>query len=315
MEVFKWVLFGLVMAVLFFGVFPTAIMSWFLYRALLVRRKKEEWARRCSMPSDPIQVELFETGMAWGKEHEACQKSLDMMNEGLHLYAEYFDFGSKKAVIILPGRMESCLYSLYFAEPYQRAGYNVLVIDNRAHGWSDGRYSSLGWNEHRDVMKWAELLRDEHGVESVVLHGCCIGAASAMFTATDPNCPEVVNAMIADGMFPTFRSSFVNHMVKDHHPVFPFTQWICLYVRLFTGADITNDGPVKRIRDLKKPLLMIHSREDIFSLPKDAQMMYDSCSADKKLVWFEHGAHSRIRYANTEVYDQTIIDFLNTLEA
>ena len=55
---------------------------------------------------------------------------------------------------------------------------------------------------------------------------------------------------------------------------------------------------------------MIHSKEDKFSLPEKAQELYDKCSAPKKLVWFDHGAHSHIRINNVLEYDKTIKDFL-----
>ena len=263
------------------------------------------------MPEDPVQRALFDTGMAWAEDYKEALEEVDIYNEGLHLFGRYYDFGADSAVIILPGRMESCLYSLYFAEPYRAAGRNVLVIDNRAHGLSDGRYNSLGHHEHKDVIKWAEFLRDEKGIRDIVLHGCCIGAANAVFTATDKNCPEEVKALITEGMFATFSESFKNHLIKEKKPVFPFKLGFSLIVRLVTGADILHDGPYYRIPALKIPILMLHSREDIFSLPEKAQVLYDRCGSEKKIVWFDRGEHSRIRFADREAYDCAIGDFLS----
>ena len=73
------------------------------------------------------------------------------------------------------------------------------------------------------------------------------------------------------------------------------------------------DGPIKRIGNMKKPILFIHSKEDVFSLPEKAQALYDKCQSEKKLVWFEHGAHSRVRINDPEGYDKAIVDFYTDL--
>ena len=60
--------------------------------------------------------------------------------------------------------------------------------------------------------------------------------------------------------------------------------------------------------------LMLHGKEDIFSLQKKAEDLYEACSSTvKELVWFEKGAHSQLRFSNTESYDQAIELFLRRL--
>ena len=57
---------------------------------------------------------------------------------------------------------------------------------------------------------------------------------------------------------------------------------------------------------------MLHSKEDKYSVPKNAQKLYDLCpSKRKRLVWFDHGAHSMLRITDTEKYDASIKEFLS----
>ena len=84
-------------------------------------------------------------------------------------------------------------------------------------------------------------------------------------------------------------------------------------MKLFTGYDIKKDGPVFRIHKLKKPILMLQSREDKYSLPSRAKDLYDLCTAPKRLVYFRKGAHSHIKINAPEKYDGVIIDFLREL--
>ena len=315
MEWYWIVLIAVVGAFLFFFLIPTLIMSFVLYSVLLVRNKPEKWGRVCSMPEDPECKRMFDLGLEWDAQYKDCKKEVTVTSDGFRLVGEYYDFGARSAVIIISGRTESLLYSYYFAEPFRASGYNVLVIDNRAHGLSEGKVSSLGYKEYRDVIQWSRLLHDELGNESVILHGICIGASVAVFAAVSKECPEYIKAISVEGMYVNFYESFVNHMRHDRPDTktFPIMQEVMLHIRVFSGANVVTDGPLKRIPKLKKPILFLHSREDQYSLPDKAELLYDACTAPKRIVWFDKGLHSRIRINNTEKYDKAISDYLRDL--
>lgn len=300
----------IILAVIFFVILPVPVLSYVLYSILLVRTSPKKWGRECSIPEDEEYKRMFDIGIAWDEQYKQYKQPVEIESDGFHLVGEYFDFGEKKSVIIIAGRMESLLYSYYFAEPYRQLGYNVLVIDNRSHGLSEGKYLSLGFKEYRDILRWGELLHDKFRQESIVLHGICIGSSAALFALCAPECPDYFRAMVAEGMFTTFRDTFVNHMIDGNHPVYPATPFVMAYIRLFGGADVVHDGPIVRITQLKKPILFLHSKEDVFSLPEEVQRVYDKCTSDKELVWFDKGAHSRVRINASEKYDDTITAFL-----
>ena len=300
----------IVIVVIVAGILPTIVISTGIYIALLVRTSKKKWGRECSLPEDEEYHHMYELGLEWGKQYESYMEDVEITSDGFHLVGQYFDFGSDKVVIIIAGRMEACLYSYYFAEPYRASGYNVLVIDNRSHGLSDGTFCSLGFKEYRDIIEWSKFLNKEKGNVSVILHGICIGSSVALFAITDKACPSVISGMVADGMYTTFCESFKNHLIEQHRPQFPFTLMVMALIRIFSGANAMTDGPIKRISKLKKPILFIHSKEDIYSLPEKAQVLYDMCQSKKEISWFDKGAHSRVRINNPDGYDKAIINFL-----
>lgn len=314
MEVWQIVLIVAAGAILVFGILPFPILGLVLYEMILVRTSKKIWNRGPSMPSDVEYSRLYDEGQVWRTAHLSAKEDVHIVNEGLNLYGEYFDFGSKNAVIILPGRMETCLYSDFYAEPYEKAGCNVLTIDNRAHGLSDGRYNSLGHHEHRDVIAWAKFLHEEKGIERIVLHGVCIGCATAVFTVTSPDCPEYVTSMVAEGMFTCFEETYREHIREQGRRYFPIGPIALGWLKLVTGADVVHDGPMNRMKDMRKPILMLHSHEDQYSLPEKAVALYEACaSEDKELVWFDTGTHSRIRIhteENKKRFDEAIGTFV-----
>ncbi|MBO4432602.1 MAG: hypothetical protein J5852_03610 [Clostridia bacterium] len=308
-------LFWIIAAVVFFfGLLPVLILSSIIYTKLLIRTTKKKWGRECVFPDDEEYFSMFKEGLKWDEEYSSYKLTVDIKSGRFHLFGEYFDFGSKKAVIIIAGRMESLLYSYYFAEPYREAGYNVLVIDNRAHGLSTGVINSLGYREYKDILAWGKFLNEKRGVEKIVLHGICIGASTGLFALTNKRCPDYFSALVAEGMYTTFGESFKNHMIEDGHPLFPFAGGTEFYMWAISGANVVTDGPVKRIPRMLKPILFLHSKQDVFSKPEKAEVLYNLCPAkNKKLVWFDKGIHSRIRINNTEKYDKEIVDFLKDI--
>ena len=311
MSIWIWILIGL--AGFFLVLAPLVIIPSGIYFILLVRTRKSKWTRKCSLPRDREITEMFHTGMDWARQYGAHKREVSVYSGKYHLFGEYFDFGFDRAAIIIAGRTETLLYSYYFAEPYRAAGYNVLVIDNRSHGKSDGRLNSLGYHEHRDILRWAQMLHDDCGNRQVMLHGICIGASNALFALTADDCPDYMQGMVSEGMFTCFYESLYYHIKEMKQPMQPSLAEVRGYMKLFTGYDIKKDGPVFRIHKLKKPILMLQSREDKYSLPSRAKDLYDLCTAPKRLVYFRKGAHSHIKINAPEKYDGVIIDFLREL--
>lgn len=295
---------GLVLITAFFF-FLTSII---VFNITLVRTRKSKWSRACSSKK-PDQVAMYNDGVKWAEANASYKKDLHIVNEGYNLYAEYYDFGYDRTVILIPGRQEGGPYGYFFLQAYPSHGYNVLTIDQRAHGLSDGKYNCLGFEEHKDLIAWCKLMRDEYGNKSIILHGICIGSSCAMMAMLSEDCPDCVDALIAEGMYTTFYESYKNHMIEFKKPVFVLPM-IDMWLRACTGYSMTK-GNIHIIDKFDKPLLMIHSKEDEYSLAKDAVVLYDMCpSKNKEFVWFEHGSHSKLRLVDSEKYDSAIIDFL-----
>lgn len=303
----------IILAVFMFGVFPFLLVSFVIYYKILVRGKKDNWGRTCSMPEDEEYRRMFDKGIDWAERYGYAKRDAMIESDGLKLRGEFFDFGSKDTAIIIPGRMESLLYSYFFAEPYRKAGLNVLVIDNRSHGLSEGKVSSLGFREYRDILRWGEYLRRETRSERIVLHGICIGASTALFTLTSPGCPSYFTAMVSEGMYRNFAETLKLHIEERNHRSFPVMYFVLMWIRIFSGADALGDGPFRRIGKLERPVLFLHSNEDQYSLKELAKPMYDECPAYKEIVWFEKGGHSRLRIVDEEKYDEAIAGFLSRI--
>lgn len=305
-----WIAGAFAASALLFGIFAMFFTGWMIYTKVL--RREKNWG------SDPVidsaeQREMDAIGQAWRAAHADRCQPVEIERDGLHFHGEYYDLGFKDAVMVLSGRTESRRYGYYFAKPYEESGYNLLVVDPRAHGESDGTYNTLGREESLDTLCWVRMLRERFGVRSVVFHGICIGSANGLYALLNEQCPDYVRGMVAEGMFPRFYESMRNHLIERNRPTFPTLWFIDFWGKHFTGHTITR-GPIDCIHAYTKPLLMLHSKEDTYSTPQFAQKLYDLCgSENKQLEWFPKGGHSLLRITDTAHYDTAIKTFLANL--
>ena len=292
----------------------TLVAATITFVTTLVRRNKKKWDISLHFKVEP-QITMDGIGIEWMKENVQYKEDVHVVNGKINLYGEYFDFGNDKCAMILSGRTESLRYGYYFAKPYAESGYNVLVMDPRAHGNSDGVFNTLGREESKDDLQWIKFLNEEKGIKQIVLHGICIGAAGGIYTITNPQCPDCVAGIVTEGMFANFYESMRNHLIELHTLVFPVMQTINLLHRICTGYTMRK-GPLDVIDTLDKPILMLHSKEDPYSTPDFAQKLYDKCgSKNKEIVWFPKGGHSVLRFIDTEKYDSSIKAFLKKLNS
>ena len=313
-NILKWII-GILIFLVVFAVshlFSTLYASHCIFKATLTRKSKEQWSRD-SKGECELQEKMFAIGREWQAENSQYKKDVHIVNDGLNLYGEYYDMGSDKAVLILSGRTDTLKYGYFFARPYCESGFNVLVIDSRAHGESDGVYNTVGFEEGKDALAWIKYLEDEHGVQSVVLHGICIGAAAGVYALTSPDVPKCVSGLVSEGMFAYFGESMRNHLIERKRLFFPVMQCIDFQMKRHTGHSMMK-GPIHFIHKIKKPVLMLQSKEDRYSTPENAVKLFEACgSKEKKLVLFEKGEHSMVRINNMEKYDGEIKAFLQSL--
>ena len=304
-----YILIGIVGFAIFSYFLLTFIVSCIIYTKLFVRTSKDKWSRTVSWPDEELN-NMFETGKKWGAKHESYRKTLEIDSCGFHLVGEYFDFGYDKAVIIIPGRSESGTYSYYFAEPYRLSGYNVLAIDNRCHGLSEGKYNCLGLKEYKDILNWGKLLHDELGVKAIYIHGICIGSATAIHLLTRKDCPSYFVGLTAEGTYTTFKELFNNQLRKRKKPIFPHTFEVLSLISLRAGKSLYLNSPIKEIDKVKVPVLFLYSKQDSIAKPEKSLQLFNKLQSPKRLEWFPVGEHSHIRIHNTEKYDTCIMNFL-----
>ena len=290
----------------------TFIIAYIVYSKTLMRGKSGSWGREhCSEPGCvPLEI-MWARSLVWGKANSSFMKKLTIESkDGLTLYGEWFDYGFDKTVIILPGRREVSIYSYFYSNPYKECGVNVLTIDQRAHGLSEGTYSTGGIKEAEDVSLWMKYLHDELGQKEIILHGICVGTCCSTIVATKYK-TDYLKAVILDSAFISYKEIYKNHYIEGGHKLFPVFYQIWFWFTFFTKCNINDSNPEKYMPDFDLPVLFIWGTKDVYCLPEKSLILFDKCgSKEKEIAWFEGAEHSRVRLFDEERYDKLIGDFL-----
>ena len=310
----SFILLSLIVGMIFMFVYTNKIANR-LFIEQWTRQDKNKFKRGCSDKNFDYHLKMFNDGMKFHDEHIDNIKEISITSMGLRLQGEYYDFGFSRCVIILPGRMETCLYGAAYVEAYLKAGYNVFCPDPRAHGLSEGDKISLGKYEAVDVLNWAKYLHDELHNKTIVLYGICGGATASCFALTNKDCPNYINGFIADGMFYSFFRLYKRHIIDEKKPVFPVIYELMHKFKKYNDVNPYECAPHKMIKSIHVPTLILSGTKDIFAVPKEAKIMFDNSPAkNKKLVYIENGRHSHLRYDNQKAYDDAVFDFLKSIE-
>lgn len=184
-----------------------------------------------------------------------------------------------------------------------KRGHNILLIDQRGQGKSEGKTITMGVKEHRDVLSWVEFANAHFGEDTkIILYGVSMGAASVLMSTALP-LPENVTGVIADCPYNAPKDILLNVCQKDMgiNPkiAYPF---IWLAGRLFGNFDINAVSCESAVTNSKIPVLILHGEDDRY-VP--CYMSEEIERANKKLVTrytFPNAGHGISFFSDKERY-------------
>lgn len=198
--------------------------------------------------------------------------------------------------------------------PYYELGFNLLVIDQRAHLQSEGEYITMGVRERRDVRDWALWLLQKYGEDHpVILDGISMGAASVLMAA-GLDLPKNVVGIIADCGFTSPREIF--HSVMTSSIKLPtFLLWgadICC--RIMAGFSIDGARTTDALQHSHLPLLIAHGEADDFvPCRMGVESFHAAATKDKQLITVPGAGHGMSYLVDRERMQAALEAFLDRL--
>ena len=148
---------------------------------------------------------------------------------------------------------------------YIRNGYSLLLVDQRAHGKSEGEYIGFGCLDRIDACSWIDWVIEHCGREvKIVLHGISMGGATVLMTG-GLELPEQVKGIISDCGFTSPKKVFTHVLHSMYHmPAFPIMQITDIVNRKKAGYGLDECNAAREVRKARGPLLLIHGDADTF---------------------------------------------------
>ena len=198
------------------------------------------------------------------------------------------------------------------AEYFMENGYSSLIVDHRSHGKSEGRYIGFGILDRYDCLKWIEYVEERFGGDcEIVLYGVSMGAATVLMASGLDNFPKNVRAIISDCAFTSPYDVFKHILIRDYHlppkPILAVKERIC---RAKAGYGFNDCSTLDAVKKGGCPILFIHGTEDTFVPTVMSEQNYNACTGEKQLLLVENAGHAASLYENRELYEATVIKFL-----
>ena len=219
---------------------------------------------------------------------------------------------SSRAVILVHGLEgnKSGEQVLKTASVYSGAGYGVLMFDLRGHGESEGKRTTVGYQEVRDVRGALSWLEEEQGfgLGEVVLHGWSMGGATVVRAAVGTG----VAAVVEEAGYADLPLILRKQIPEASGLPRLFNPGIFLMTKLFLGFDswaVQPSEDAARLREEGVPLFVIHSTDDEV-VPFEHAELFERAYPEAAL-WKVEGLGHVEAYTHRE-YPERLLSFLES---
>lgn len=267
--------------------------------------------------ADAEKMKEYEIKMAPYSDWAKTQSYEDVFissKDGLKLHAFYLSAGipSDKCIIFHHGFTSKAMDNMTHAKFFHELGYEVLLLDLRAHGASEGKYVGFGVLDRYDTQEWLKWCSDRFGPGmKYVLHGTSMGATTVLMSLGLSYVQEHVSAVIADCAFTSAEEIFSHVMKKNYHlPSFPFMEIGDVYSQILAGYKFGDYSTIEALKGNRVPVLFIHGELDKFVPTWMSDENYKAATCKKKLLIVKNAGHGSSVFEDTVLYENTEKEFL-----
>ena len=278
-------------------------MAWTILRPPRMTAGKAIYHLRRLSPGD--------LGLAFEEENFRCRD--DRSQSTLNISGWWIPAcqPSSQCVVLIHGYADAKVGAIAWASLLHSFDMNILAIDLRAHGDSQGRFSTGGFFERQDTTQVIDQLLISRPGETreLFLFGISLGAAVAVATAALRN---DIRGLILESLFADFK-----RVVGMHSRLLGLPDGITLRMAIalsqkISGAQFDVVKPTGLLRNIQCRLLLIIGEQDELLDAVDVASLRSAMAghADAQ-VWIVTGAgHLRAMEADMEGYVERVGRFL-----
>lgn len=191
-------------------------------------------------------------------------------------------------------------------------GHNLLLVDQRAHGGSQGKTISFGILERQDLLKWVDYSIERFGSDvKILLYGVSMGGATVLMASELP-LSENVKGIIADCPYSSPLDIILDVGKKTGLPTWLIRPFAIFGAKIFGGFDLTECNAREAVKHTQVPILIIHGEADGF-VPKE---MSDIAECNPNMVTrytFPNADHGISYLVDTLRYQKLVKEFVSSV--
>ena len=222
---------------------------------------------------------------------------------------------TNKFIVLVHGVSICYVGSLKYFDIFYKNGFNLLIVNQRRHGKSEGKYSTYGFYEKYDVNMWIEYLKSRFGNDIILgLHGESMGAGTVMETIP---LNDSIKFVIEDCGYSNFHELIgfqITHAYKNRlvrkilSPSLIFANFFMKTKAKFSMKKIV---PIDIVSSTSLPMMFIHGKEDYFVPWYMAVDLYKAKTKGYKELYLVEGAkHAEALEVNKILYEKKIMTFI-----
>lgn len=220
----------------------------------------------------------------------------------------------KKVMIIVHGYTANHIIGSQFINLFTEEGYNVLLVDQRSHGRSEGTYATYGYYERQDLDRWVAWVRERVGHEAFIgLHGQSMGGGTVLMYA---GINKHAKFIIADCPYSDMEELMKYQMKElNHVPHFPFIALLERSLNRIAQFSMKQVKPIREVANKDIPLLLIHGKADTFVPTRMSEQIYqEKTEGLTKLVIIDDAVHANAYPTDRQKYESAVHDFLKEVQ-
>ena len=198
---------------------------------------------------------------------------------------------------------------------YWEQGYNILMVDQRGHGESQGDTITMGIKERHDCVRWVEYAAERFGPDvRILLGGISMGAATVLMAAELlQDCPNV-KCILADCGYSSVEGVMKKAIQEMKLPVGLSWQFLKLGARLYGDFNPDEASAVESLHHSSFPVVFIHGEADERVPSEMTAENAAACSTDRIVTFLVPEAeHGMSFFLNREGYYDTVVSFVKNL--
>ncbi|WP_448921231.1 alpha/beta hydrolase [Eubacterium sp.] len=232
-----------------------------------------------------------------------------IMSDSLRLHGKLFKNSGTKYALVCHGYTSKAKHMAGFVNKFHSLGYNVLAVDARAHGDSEGTKIGMGWVERFDVIEWIKYIISLEPDAQIILHGVSMGASTVLM-ASGENLPKNVKAIIADCGYTSEWDEFRQEADVLHIPWFPVLNASSAISKVRDGYDFKQASAVEQVKKSHIPTLFIHGSKDELVPYGMLNELYSAANCEKEILTIQGAGHALSSSVAPELYWNTVETFL-----